>query len=125
MGRPSDSSDLEEVLDMETVSELLGLDTGDRPNLLDRLIAIFQEDSPPLLEAIAQTHADGDARGLARAAHQLKGSAGAMGARQVQELAARAERAANQGDLAAARDAVNALPQAYKRAIAALAAFVD
>jgi HPt (histidine-containing phosphotransfer) domain-containing protein len=85
-------------------SELLERVDGDR-DLLRTLIALFAECSPPMLVEIAAAVASRDTARLEFNAHKLKGSAAALSACAVRDLAERLERMGAQGhlDLAAAR----------------------
>ena len=67
------------VLDQDVVEELLSITDGD-PDLLLDLIGMFLEDAPSKLETIQSSLASGDYETLAKSAHQLKGSAGNLGA---------------------------------------------
>jgi len=81
---------------------------GDR-QLLRQLIRIFRTDARPLMAAIKRTAADGEADGLRRSAHALKGSLGTIGAPRVAETARRLELLAQEGDLAHASQLVDTL----------------
>lgn len=64
---------------------LAGVD-GDR-ELLGELVELFAEDCPRLLRELAAAVSAGDADGIARGAHALKGSVGVFGARRAADLA--------------------------------------
>jgi CheY-like chemotaxis protein/HPt (histidine-containing phosphotransfer) domain-containing protein len=81
---------------------------GDR-QLLRQLIRIFRTDARPLMAAIKRTAADGEADGLRRSAHALKGSLGTIGAPRIAETARRLELLAQEGDLAHASQLVDTL----------------
>jgi two-component system sensor histidine kinase/response regulator len=77
--------------------------------LLRELAGLFLEDSPKWLGEIRQALRAGDAAGLSRAAHALRGSASSFGARPSAEAAERLEALARDGDLRAAAEGVRAL----------------
>jgi CheY-like chemotaxis protein/HPt (histidine-containing phosphotransfer) domain-containing protein len=66
--------------------------TADYPELLEQLLELFAEGTPPLLEELETAAARGDADALARAAHKLKGSCQNMGATAMAEACRRLER---------------------------------
>jgi PAS domain S-box-containing protein len=81
---------------------------GDDEKLLREVIQVFLEDSPGKLSTLELALANRDAHALAVAAHAVKGSAAALGARHAVDAAARLEelaRAANlaEADIAAAQ----------------------
>jgi len=83
------------------------LDTGEALNrlqgdkeLLADLAEVFLRDYPAQLADLRNSLDCGDARGLSRAAHSLKGSVANFGARRVFEAALELEKTANGGDLA-------------------------
>jgi len=91
------------------------------PDVVQELIALFVESSPPLLAALRTTLAQGDGPGLSRAAHTLKGSSSNLGARRLTELCAALEKQGRSGSLAGAALQVADLEQEYARVCAALA----
>jgi CheY-like chemotaxis protein len=52
----------------------------DYPEIVDQLVALFSEGSPPLIDALREAAASGDADALRRGAHKLKGSCQNIGA---------------------------------------------
>ncbi|MFL5241270.1 MAG: Hpt domain-containing protein [Gemmataceae bacterium] len=67
--------------------------------LLGELVRLFQEDTPRLVEEARTALAKGDATGLHRAAHTLKGSLGYFSARHAVEAAWQLETLAATGNL--------------------------
>jgi HPt (histidine-containing phosphotransfer) domain-containing protein len=67
----------------------------------------------------------GDAAGLSRAAHTLRGSVSSIGARPSEEAAGRLEALARAGDLPAAAEGLRLLERALAGLRAELAALVD
>jgi HPt (histidine-containing phosphotransfer) domain-containing protein len=87
---------------------------GDRV-LLDELLAIFAEDAPVRLEAIRKAIAGGDAEGLIREAHTLKGALKVLGAAAAAGLALDLETLGREGDMGRARETGAALERAMDR----------
>jgi HPt (histidine-containing phosphotransfer) domain-containing protein len=77
--------------------------------LLREVAGAFLEVCPALLQAVDEAVAAGDADGVHRAAHSLKGSISNFDAADAVEAAGRLERMGAEGDLAAAPAAVVAL----------------
>src|SRR5436190_16738424 len=76
---------MEQVLDMQVVEELLSLSDDGDPELLLDLIRLFLDDGPAKVGAVTQGLAAKDFDMMERAAHSLKGSAGNLGARVLQQ----------------------------------------
>jgi signal transduction histidine kinase/DNA-binding response OmpR family regulator/HPt (histidine-containing phosphotransfer) domain-containing protein len=62
-----------------------------KPNLLDRIIMLFCDDTPKLLASMRQAAAQKDAKTLASAAHRLKSSSANVGALQLAALCVQTE----------------------------------
>lgn len=86
------------VLDREALYEQAG---GD-PSLVAELVALFKADASTLLPAIRDALADRDAVTVAKGAHRLKGSLGALGAHAAHAVIRELETAARCADLARA-----------------------
>ena len=80
--------------------------------LLKEIAALFIEDYPKVLEAIQAAVARGDAKGMERAAHGLKGSVANFGAQAAVEAAFQLEEMGHAGDLAGVRETIDALARA-------------
>jgi len=98
---------------------------------LAEIVELMGEELPTLVDAfessgkdqMARMHSAGksqDADGLAQAAHQLKGSAGNLGAAALQASCEAVERAARGGDLTGAEDTVNRITELYGGTLAEL-----
>ena len=70
--------------------------TNNNPALYLRLLLKFRDTQGAFAQLFAQARADADATASARCAHTLRGTAGNMGARQVQVAAAQLEQACEQ-----------------------------
>lgn len=90
--------------------------------LIQELIGLLKEDAPPRIEALRAALAAGDAGGVLQEAHQLKGALGNLGLVRIADLARTVEVLAREGMLASAGPAADALPEAYREALAALEA---
>lgn len=90
--------------------------------LVNSVVELFLSDSPGYLAAVGEALGAGDADGVARNAHSLKGSSGYVGAEAVAETCRRLEAGARSGDLAEAPRLVAELEAGFERTIGALRA---
>ena len=85
------------AINMEVVEELLSLSDDGDPSLLLDLISMFLDDAPTKLALIKSGFGAQDLNQVERAAHSLKGSAGNLGAVQVQQLCDQLQNASKSG----------------------------
>jgi CheY-like chemotaxis protein len=105
-----------DVLDRETVDGLWELG-GDTPALLEELANTFIEGAPAQIAALTGAAARSDLDTVARAAHQLKGSCAAVGARSMEGLAAQIEAAAVENHPERLPATVAQLEQSFESAV--------
>ncbi len=103
--------------------ELLEICDGD-DELMGRLISLFNENTPQILDSIRESIAQRDGSGLDRDAHKLLSSIGAFGARRAQDLTARLEKQGQSDDFAGARKGFADLEREINKIHATLADFV-
>jgi HPt (histidine-containing phosphotransfer) domain-containing protein len=82
---------------------------GNNKQILGRVFGLFHREGPGLLGALREALARGDAAGLARAAHALKGALGNLGAVAASRSAREVEDAGRGNDLGAAAVALTTL----------------
>jgi len=85
-----------ETLDTTVLDELRGLDDED----LRDIVELYFSDVAVQLDSLRASLVNGDASGVGAAAHRIKGASLSMGAARVAALAAEAEVAAREGNLA-------------------------
>lgn len=78
--------------------------TAGDEELLEELLALFQDSSTSDLELLRQAVAAGDAAGIVRAAHSLKGAAASLGIEGVRQVAAEMEADARQNSITIAQE---------------------
>lgn len=105
----------EPELDRRAIETLLAIDPEGGPEFLRELVVIFLADTPRRLAEIEQGAVSRDGVKLERAAHSLKGSAGAFGATRLAALAADMEAQGQAGEFAQARAGMSALYAEYER----------
>jgi HPt (histidine-containing phosphotransfer) domain-containing protein len=111
----------EEALDRDELLDRVGGDLG----LLKELVEMFLDNWPGKVAELRQALAGGDAPGVNRIAHTLKGMLAQFGARGAAGAAARLERLGGEGDLGPAEAACAALEAALRRLGPALAQVVE
>jgi CheY-like chemotaxis protein/HPt (histidine-containing phosphotransfer) domain-containing protein len=95
-----------------------------QPDVVAQLVGVFAASTPPLLAELRAGVARQDASALRAAAHTLKGSAAAVGAREMQGLCERLEQLGQGGSVVGAAELAERLEDAYRRARAALETLV-
>lgn len=100
----------------------LALVDGDE-NLLRELSGLFAQQCPGQLLAVREAIAENDPEALARGAHRLKGSAGAFGNGPAFYRAAEMESMARNGNLASARESLEALEREMRNLADALLSY--
>ena len=75
-----------EPVDKTVLTALAEAQEEDEPDLIVELIDLYLDDAPKLVGDIQRAAKGGDAVGIKRAAHALKGSSGSIGVSQVAEL---------------------------------------
>jgi CheY-like chemotaxis protein/HPt (histidine-containing phosphotransfer) domain-containing protein len=108
------------VIDIAVTDRLRALDREGRPSRLGRAVTRFVESAPSIVSAICESHAKGDAEALWRAAHSLKSSAAALGAKQLSLASAEIEHGARMSGVAAVTDLVAGIEKELKLATKAL-----
>jgi HPt (histidine-containing phosphotransfer) domain-containing protein len=112
------------ALPIFTREKLLDQLDGDE-ELMQRLVAIFQENTPRLLEEIRGSIARRGSRDLARSAHALLSSLGAVGANDAHQLTRQLEAQALEEDYTETERTFAALEQETAEIHTALAAFTS
>ncbi len=113
------------VLDLTVLGELRALG-GDSEFSLDALFGEFAADAERRLVDLQTSVDEHDVRAALEAAHALKGSAAALGARGLADACRTAEEAAQRGDMATVTDALPQIQRSTRQATVALrAVFAD
>jgi two-component system, sensor histidine kinase and response regulator len=112
--------DLVPVIDTTVTDRLLARDRKGGSSRLSRAVTRFVDSAPSLVSTICESHANGDAEALWRAAHSLKSSAGALGANRLSLASAEIERGARTSGVAAVTVLVAGIEKELKTATKAL-----
>jgi len=124
---PMDPSSLAlgEVLDADTLQQLIDLDDGSL-GLLQEMYEIFRDDTPSRLEALEAAVRAEDREEMGDVAHAIKGAAATIGAPRVRALALALETAGRKGasEVEPAR-LVAGLKEEFQQALRALEGFIS
>ncbi|WP_257307068.1 Hpt domain-containing protein [Geothrix campi] len=112
-----------DLLDLTTLQNLVELDDGNHGLVLE-MIGIFREDTQGRIGDILAAAARQDAEEFSRAAHALKGGAGALGAKALRAKAAELEALGRGGSVEAGPELRTNLETLFQESLAALEAYV-
>jgi HPt (histidine-containing phosphotransfer) domain-containing protein len=108
-------------LNYETLENLRSMVKEGQPNLLEKVIRIYMESSPKLMETIRHSISLGDAAAMQGAAHSLKSTSGNLGAMMLAEMCKELEAMGRAGTTDNAILLLPVLEDEYERVRKALA----
>ena len=123
--QPAREATHEATIDWSVLETLRSLRKADSPDPGRRLISVFINSSPALLESIRRTLKTCDPTGLANAAHSMKSGSLNMGATGLGELCAKLERAGRSGAIDEAGDLFARIEREYAAVEAAFRKFLS
>ncbi len=97
------------VIDLAAIDKIRGIHGNNNTSLFERVVSQFADTAPSLAAAIRTQCDAGDTEALWRAAHSLKSSAAALGARRVSERCAQIESLAREAGIIPVRGLIDAL----------------
>lgn len=109
------------ILDPGVLDSLRQLTPPGEPDVLAQVLHLFLEDAPLRIEKLRQAWGAGDATGVQRAAHSLKGSAGNLGANALLAVCRQIDEKARAGDLTGTERLTHALVLEFARVEAEIA----
>ena len=95
------------------INEIRALQRPGRPNLLQKIIHHYLEDTPKLLASLHEAIAKGDAPALQFAAHSLKSSSANIGAVQISSLSSELETRGRERDIKDVEQLLNGIESSY------------
>jgi HPt (histidine-containing phosphotransfer) domain-containing protein len=116
---------------METPWELPGglreAFADDARDVVEEILALYLQDSEPLIGAILAAHASGDAQSLSLLLHGLKGSSAQVGAMRLSRLCLYAESVLRESGVTASAlgECLGGLDDEWKRAASAIREWLD
>ncbi|MBC8211951.1 MAG: Hpt domain-containing protein [Gammaproteobacteria bacterium] len=108
------------VLTQKPLDNIRAMQMPGAPSILHRVIHIYLQESPGLVDAIHQAILDRDANTLLEAAHSLKSSSANLGAMPLSELSRELEVLGNKADIDQASLLLDQLYTEFERACSAL-----
>lgn len=114
----------EDLLDLPTLLNLVELDDGEF-GLLKEMLEIFREDTPRRIHDILVAAGNGNPEDLSRAAHALKGGAGALGAKALRMLSADLEALGRSGSSDGGPDLSSRLEHLFQASLLAMEAYIQ
>ncbi|MEQ1517132.1 MAG: response regulator [Usitatibacteraceae bacterium] len=117
-------STLKEVdaIDRQALLQLRELENAEDPNLLNRVLQLYLDESPNLIEKLKQSVARNDAKEIELTAHALKSSSANVGATALSGLCSEIHTAARSADLERAAQVFSQIEVGYGQVQAALKA---
>lgn len=110
------------VLDENALNRIRALQRPGRPSVLNKVVRLYLDDSPRLIEALQAAVRQGDAQALQKAAHTLKSSSANLGAMVVSDLCKELESLGRAADLEKAPTLMSQVEHNYPVVRQALAA---
>jgi CheY-like chemotaxis protein len=107
-------------LDLEALRRIRALQRPGTPDILNKVVTLFENAAPRQLKAMQEALAGADGEALKRAAHSLKSSSASLGAGACAQLCRELEALGAAGDLAAAGPKVDVLEFELDGALTAL-----
>ncbi|MCW8955445.1 MAG: Hpt domain-containing protein [Gammaproteobacteria bacterium] len=98
------------VIDAEIFNEVRDL----MEDAMDKFIATFVDNTPKIIQQIADGLESGDIESLHLSAHQLKGGSSSIGAMALSEIAFKIEQAGKAGDTGKIPELIAQLREAYQ-----------
>jgi HPt (histidine-containing phosphotransfer) domain-containing protein len=112
----------ESAIDQSVLASLRKLQQDGKPGILNRLIEMFLDDTPPKLAALREAVAQEEAKALEQVAHALKGSSASLGALHMASICEEFEAFDRSGDLRHAPGLLSQLEVEFDRVRDALMA---
>ena len=112
----------ETVLDARALEQIRALQQPGAPDLLEKIIGLYLDNSRSMTDRIRAALAAGDANGLREAAHALKSSSANVGATGLADIARQLETLGREANLDAARPLVDQMSNEHRRVVSALQA---
>ncbi len=110
----------DELLDTAVLGRIQALQRPGKPPILQRVIRLYLESAPQLMETIRIALADGNAQALGDPAHSLKSSSANLGATALFELCRQMEAAGRENLLDDAETLLEQLDSSYRKTLRAL-----
>jgi len=115
------NTETEPVLEQETLERIRALQRPGKPNVLNKIINLYLENSPGLIETVRKSVEQEDGAALCEADHSLKSSSANLGAVNMAAVCKKLEEMGREGRTDAAKTLIGRMESEYKSVSAALA----
>jgi len=122
---PDEEEDTGELLEQGALNKIRALQRPGSPNILGKIINLYLENSPDLMQSIIESIDRGDSSSLQEAAHSLKSSSANLGAVKLAELCKELEHMGREGQAGSAGSLVDRIKVEDKLTQAALKEELD
>ncbi len=112
-------------IDINAIEAITSLQRPGKPNLLAKIIALFEQNSPALIEAIEAGVANQDLESIQTASHTLKSSAAYLGATELEDKCKKLEKFARENNFEGCQSTAEGLSECYQGSIDALQPYFD
>jgi len=113
------------VLDQKRLDMIRAMQRPGRPNVLDKIITLYQENSPAVLRSIRQAITEKDGESLCEAAHSLKSSSANLGATHLFSLCKKLEEMGRVEQLEGAGELLERLESRFQEVVLLLSAELE
>ncbi len=113
------------LIDIQALQVIATLQRPGKPDLLKRVVALFENDSPQVVNSIVSAVEQGDLDSVRNAAHNLKSSSAYVGAIRLSDRCRDLERAAREGNLPECMALADGLSDEFNGSLAALLIQLD
>ena len=107
-------SDTQAVINQESLDNIRQLQQSGRPDLLGKIIVIYIDDSPALLNSLRESISKGDAENVRLTAHRFKSGSANLGAIKLTELCRQLEDMGRNNELTGAASLVNRMETEFR-----------
>lgn len=108
------------LLDQRRLDMIRSMQRPGRPNILRKIIILFQENSPGLFREITDAVFAADGTALREAAHSLKSSSANLGAMGLASICKTLENLGSENNVRKAKEFIDPLEESYRESLAAL-----
>ncbi|MDL1967839.1 MAG: response regulator [Deltaproteobacteria bacterium] len=122
---PDEQKETEPLLEQEPLERIRALQRPGKPNVLDKIINLYLQNSPVLIKTVRESVEQGDGAALCEAAHSLKSSSANLGAVSMAAVCKKLEDMGRDGRTDATKALLGRIESEYKSASAALADELD
>lgn len=118
------NSDDLRTLDIRAIDSILSIKSSSG-DLLQKLVHLYQEESPQLISEIAEGIDNSDVGQIHASSHSLKSTSAALGATQLAEFAREIERMARDSDITNALDILHQIQSEHEKVMDKLEALIS